>query len=237
MPEEIKGKDGSWKAYDTSSDDFNMADAMQEMITEAQIVDGKEDVGKAFDQRLAMISYDKPADTDKTNKELSEQLKKSFAALVEKNKIKDLEYKDFKEILDGLADYSKREAEFNRLYLSKLVSAVTDASIIRAVTALGYLIDTAIAKIMDIAKNQTGDSYMAVVGTIRETFTWIEKIEELKRRYYISGVDSSMKQLSAQNDNTQEQKLSIADIRDLITKANEKPAEQKPEAEQNKEIK
>lgn len=203
-----------------SFQDFNTGGKMEEMVSnpsyDAELLDGSDLA--MYDKKI--VEYDK-RNLEADNRALNELLRRSFRDMLEKHKIKNISYKDFSDIINGLSEYSRREAEFNKLYLSKLTSAITDATLIKTVVALGMLIDSAIAKIMQIAENNSGESYLAIVATIEKTFLWIDKIEELKKRYYISGVDASIQQLADldSGDKAEERKLNVEQIRQLITKA------------------
>lgn len=204
--------------------DFNLGGKMEELASDAIDAEIVGDELTNYDRKVVEYSALPAAES---NQRLEELLKNSFKEILQKNNIKDISYKDFKDIVNGLSEYSRREAEFNKLYLSRLTSAITDATLIKTVMALGMLIDSAIAKIAEIAKNTSGESYLVLVATIEKTFLWIEKIEELKRRYYISGVDASMKQMSSEAQDAAvaaaEQKLTVDQIRQLINKTVEKP--------------
>ena len=204
--------------------DFNLGGKMEELAADAIDAEIVGDELTNYDRKVVEYSALPAAES---NQRLEELLKNSFKEILQKNNIKDISYKDFKDIVNGLSEYSRREAEFNKLYLSRLTSAITDATLIKTVMALGMLIDSAIAKIAEIAKNTSGESYLVLVATIEKTFLWIEKIEELKRRYYISGVDASMKQMSSEAQDAAvaaaEQKLTVDQIRQLINKTVEKP--------------
>ena len=216
--------DSYYQRKNKNFQDFNLGGKMEELAAgtvEAEIVG---DELTNYDRKVIEYTAIQSAES---NQRLEELLKNSFKEILQKNNIKDISYKDFKDIVNGLSEYSRREAEFNKLYLSRLTSAITDATLIKTVMALGMLIDSAIAKIAEIAKNTSGESYLVLVATIEKTFLWIEKIEELKRRYYISGVDASMKQMSSDQEEAAraaaEQKLSVDQIRQLINKTVEKP--------------
>lgn len=211
---------------DRAFQDFNLGGRMEELAAKAVDAEVVADDLTEYDRKVIEYDADRPAESAR---KLEDLLKNSFKEILQKNNIKDITYKDFRDIVNGLSEYSRREAEFNKLYLSRLTSAITDATLIKTVMALGMLIDSAIAKIAEIAKNTSGESYLVLVATIEKTFLWIEKIEELKRRYYISGVDASMKQMSSDQEEAAkaaaEQKLSVDQIRQLISRTVTKPKE------------
>jgi len=154
------------------------------------------------------------------NPEIRKILRDSFNELVERNNI-DVEFKDFNSIVTNLADYTEKDSEFNRIYVSKMMNAVTDAAKLKSTIALGFLTDKALNLTMKIAQDPNVDSLGTIIASIREIYEWLDKLQGLRDKYYVAGSDKMLEIMSEKDQEGESAKLSPESINEMIRRINE----------------
>jgi hypothetical protein len=200
-----------YKILNSIDADFEIADEFNEL-----------DISSAKNQLSILNNMKSANDFDVNNTEIEKELRKSFTELVDKHKIGDIEYKDFKDIIKGLADYTKKESEFNKLFTSKLVGAMTDAATTKCIMSLGFLIDKSLSKIIKMTEEATDDyqDLNLLISSMREIFSWLKQLETLKKSYYLAGADKGLESLGNIESGDGKDRLSPASISELIRKIN-----------------
>lgn len=157
---------------------------------------------------------------DASDGSLQTMLQDSFMELVEKNHLP-IEYKDFNEVISHVSNYSDADSEFNKLYVSKMINAITDVAKVKSMITLGQLTNKALSVFQKVADDPSLDSLDVMVSSIREVYDWMNKLEDLQKKYYIVGTDKQLSMMSEQANRTSDDtRLTPAAIKDIIKQIN-----------------
>lgn len=167
------------------------------------------------------------------NPEIRKVLENSFNEIVKKNGLS-VNFKDFNEIVTHLSDYTQEDSEFNRIYVSKMINAVTDIAKLKSTIALGFLTDKALELVMKVAQDPNVDSLNTIVASIREIYSWLDNLQNLRDKYFIAGSDKMMQSIADKQNPVEKDKLSPAALTDLVAQLN-KTSLAEQEARKNKE--
>jgi len=205
-------------------DDFNIRDEAieAEVVPEPRYKNTK-DVGKLISKNL--MAYNENQDPDDTedsseivNFNVDQAIQESYKDFIESYHLSNLNYKNYQQLIKDLVDYNSNQSDFNKLYRSKLVCAVSDKTTINAIMALGCLIQKALEKAIKISKKNDPISYASLVETIQRVFKWINELEKLKAKYHIVGTEHSLANMSKEENSIEETKLSNENFRMLVEK-------------------
>ena len=210
---------------DVTNVDFNIDGEFEELNTK-----GRSNIIKEHDEDNPLVPYEAKFDSmnrefDETidqieNPEIRKVLKDSFNDLVARNNI-NVEFKDFNSIVTHLADYTDKDSEFNRIYVSKMMNAVTDAAKLKSTIALGFLTDKALNLTMKVAQDPNVDSLGTIIASIREIYDWLDKLQGLRDKYYVAGSDKMLKTMSDDHQSGEGAKLSADSINEMVRRINE----------------
>ena len=197
---------------------FDVAEEFEELDTQEDIDNA---AFKQYEilQAVNPITRDKEENNNFESPEMRNIIESSFNELSDKYKLP-INFKDIGEITKHLGDYSEKESEFAKLYVSKLINAVTDAARVKAVLALGYLTDRSIQLAMMRAQDPNISDLGEMVAVIREIQDWLNKLQDLRDRYNIVGSDKLLTQMSEDNKKEEKKQLSNNALNDIIAQIN-----------------
>lgn len=190
-------------------------------------IDSFEDINNEIDKN-ALMRLD-----DVQNPEIKNVLKSSYTEIVKKHNL-NIDYKDFGEVMEHLANYSDKDSEFNRLYVSKMINAVTDVAKVKSTVALGHLTDKALQLVMKVANDPNIDSLPTIIASIKEIYDWLDKLENLRNKYFVAGSDKLISMMSDSNKDADKPRLSPEALTSIVGQINKNIAAEKA-AKENKD--
>ena len=202
---------------------YNIDDEIEHETFTADYLDQeKRIIGKAENSLAFLDKVDDP--------EMRDMLQESFTELVQKNKLP-IKYKDFDEVIKHVADYSEADSTFNKLYVSKMINAITDIAKVKSMITLGQLTNRALAVFQKAADDPSLDSLEVMVSSIREIYEWMDKLENLRQKYYQVGTDRQIALMSEQANLAGQPKPrltkeALTDIIQKINNGNKKPVKE-----------
>lgn len=159
-------------------------------------------------------------ETDKIqSSEIRDIINSSFGELGGKHNLS-VSFKDFTEIASHIGEYSEKDSEFAKLYVSKMINAVSDVARTKATISLGFLTDRALTLAMERAKDPNIQDLGEIVAVIREIYDWLDKLQNLRDKYNIVGSDKLLEQMSEENKKSQKERLSDGALQDLVAQIN-----------------
>ncbi|MCQ2209184.1 MAG: hypothetical protein MJZ34_02720 [Paludibacteraceae bacterium] len=214
---------------------FDISDEFKELDTKDRVFEAANqqiEVLDSFDPRVEyarnnylakqrVSDYDE-FDTDSLQSpELKEIIEKSFNDLGDKHHIS-VNFKDFTDIAGHLGEYSEKDSQFAKLYVSKMINAVADAANTKAAISLGFLTDRALTLAMKRAQDPNINDLGEIVAVIREIYDWLNKLQDLRDKYNIVGSDKLMSKMSeeAVKESENAERLSSAAIQDIVAQIN-----------------
>lgn len=210
---------------------FDVANEFEELDTQKKVQRAAEAQYDILDKELAPFpkkSYGEhlsPYDTEEIQSpEIRDIINKSFGELGDKHNLS-ISFKDFTEIASHIGTYTEKDSEFAKLYVSKMINAVSDVARTKATISLGFLTDRALTLAMERAKDPNIQDLTEIVTVIREIYDWLDKLQTLRDKYNIVGSDKLLQQMSedAQKDN--KNRLSANALNDIIAQINKNARE------------
>jgi len=204
-----------------------------DVANEFEELDTKEKVQKAAEEQFEILDRSalKPAprindyleseyDTGQLKTtEIKDIISSSFDELGGKHNLS-VSFKDFTEIASHIGDYSEKDSEFAKLYVSKMINAVSDVARTKATISLGFLTDRALTLAMERAKDPNIQDLGEIVAVIREIYDWLDKLQNLRDKYNIVGSDKLLEQMSEDNKKANKARLSQNALSDIISQIN-----------------
>lgn len=104
-----------------------------------------------------------------------------------------LKYEDFRDAIVTITNVNYNEREIRRIINSEIITNVTDILTTKSILIMSKVISDQLDKIdkLSCSGGLTGE----IISMISEMFGWIEKLEEIKKRYRLFDVDSKIKDL------------------------------------------
>lgn len=202
------------KDSDIENPDFDIDEDFEELDTHEKVQDAARIEYEVFDSDPinALEKIENP--------EIRKVLENSFNEIVKKNGLT-VNFKDFNEIVTHLSDYTQEDSEFNRIYVSKMINAVTDIAKLKSTIALGFLTDKALELVMKVAQDPNVDSLNTIVASIREIYSWLDNLQNLRDKYFIAGSDKLMQSIADKQNPVEKDKLSPEALTSLVAKLNQ----------------
>lgn len=207
---------------------FDVEEEFQELDTPKRVYDAAEAQYEVLDRRAPKgLPNGNSRDTLRSgfdpdtlqNSEIKSIIEDSFNELGGKHNIS-VNFKDFTEIASHLGEYSDKDSEFAKLYVSKMINAVTDVAKTKATISLGYLTDRALTLAMQRAQDPNINDLGEIVAVIREIYDWLDKLQDLRDKYNIVGADKLMTKMSDATEDDNKPKLSVAALKDIVNQIN-----------------
>lgn len=207
------------KAKAIEEQPYNIDDEIQHETFTPEYLDQQKNIINKAETSLAFLEkVDEP--------EMQDMLQDSFNELVKKNKLP-IKYKDFDEVIKHISEYTEADSAFNKLYVSKMINAITDIAKVKSMITLGQLTNKALMVFQRAADDPGLDSLEVMVSSIREIYEWMDKLENLQKKYYVAGTDRQISLMSEQAnlDGQAKPRLSKEAINELVKKINQNKKE------------
>jgi Ca2+-binding EF-hand superfamily protein len=102
-------------------------------------------------------------------------------------------YQDFKDSLLSAANITANEKEIRRVINSEIITNIADIITTKSILVISKVISDQLDRISKITEKSglSGE----IVSMVSEMFGWVEKLEEIKKKYQLFDVDSKIKDL------------------------------------------
>jgi hypothetical protein len=100
-------------------------------------------------------------------------------------------YEDFKTSIITATNINSNEKEIRRIINSEIINNATDILVTKSILVISKVISDQLDRIPKMALELDGET----VSIISEIFGWIDKLEEIKKRYQLFDVDSKIKDM------------------------------------------